>query len=555
MKLRGKILSMVLGPAIVIGLTAIIIAGIEVKLSIKEQIKAQLKVAAYAGEEAYQQEEIVNSGNSNGNDEITHVIDTIYDNGGVHISVFEGDKRVASTVRDDKGNRVIGTKAPEEVVNTVLNQGKELFEEVVVGGEDYYAYYIPIKNEANKITGIFVAAHTQKEVQEEYINIISKIIICIIIIVLISMLLESMLIKRLTNTMSRNVEVLKRISEGELNMEQDKKDVLRKDEIGDIANATLHLKDSLKNIISEVNQTASSLLTASEELERVSEETAITTDGIEKAVEDVAHGATSQAHSTEEASVQTMIMGDNIEKTSNAIEQLHMNSDKMIESGTVAMNTLDELNVINEKTKLEIDTIYRQTNETNEFAQKIQEAADIITSIANETNLLSLNASIEAARAGESGRGFAVVAEQIKKLAEQSGTSAKEIGSVIHTLIDNSNKAVETMHGVKETIEVQNSHLNRTKDSFVEVYYGINHSTDQIKNIAEITKNLNESRINVVDIITNLSAISEENAASTEETSASTAQLSAAVNDISSEITVLRTLSDELVDAISIFKL
>lgn len=187
------------------------------------------------------------------------------------------------------------------------------------------------------------------------------------------------------------------------------------------------------------------MLAASEELEQVSEETATTTDGIEKAVEDVALGATSQAQSTEEASRQTIIMGENIEKTSNAIQQLHMNSYKMIESGTVAMNTLDELNVINEKTKLEIDTIYRQTNETNDFALKIQEAADIITSIANETNLLSLNASIEAERAGESGRGFAVVAEQIKKLAEQSGTSAKEIGNVIHTLIDNSNKAVETM--------------------------------------------------------------------------------------------------------------
>lgn len=102
---------------------------------------------------------------------------------------------------------------------------------------------------------------------------------------------------------------------------------------------------------------------------------------------------------------------------------------------------------------------------------------------------------------------------------------------------------------------MQNSHLNRTKDSFVEVYYGINHSTDQIKEIADITKSLNESRITVVDIINNLSAISEENAASTQETSASTAQLSAAVNDISFEITALGTLSDELVKAISIFKM
>lgn len=232
-----------------------------------------------------------------------------------------------------------------------------------------------------------------------------------------------------------------------------------------------------------------------------------------------------------------------------------MNSDKMMESGTVAMNTLNELNDINEKTKTKIDTIYKQTNETNDFAVRIQEAAVIITSIANETNLLALNASIEAARAGESGKGFAVVADQINKLADQSGKSAKEIGDVIHTLIENSSKAVGTMHEVKETIDLQNSHLNKTKESFMDVYHGINHSTEQIKEIADVTKEMNQARKTVVDIITNLSAISEENAASTEETSASTEQLAGAVNEITTEISVLRKLSDELVGAISVFKL
>lgn len=172
-----------------------------------------------------------------------------------------------------------------------------------------------------------------------------------------------------------------------------------------------------------------------------------------------------------------------------------------------------------------------------------------------ETNLLSLNASIEAARAGESGRGFAVVAEQIKKLAEQSHISATQIEEIIHTLIENSNNAVNTMHEVKNIVATQNDNLNHTKDNFVVVFEGINGSAEQINQITRDTHELNEARKNVIDIINNLSAISEENAASTEETSASAAELTSAVNDIGSEITVLRQLAEGMVKSISIFKL
>jgi methyl-accepting chemotaxis protein len=557
MKLRGKILLMVLGPAIAIGVIAILISVSEVKYSIKDQIKDQLKVVAYAGEQAYEQEETANAGSSNNEEKINYIIDNIYNNGGLHVSIFKGDERIASTIKDESGKRVVGTKAPQDVIDTVINQGKDYFtDDVIVKGEHYYAYYVPIKMKGSeKIMGAFVAAHTQREVNEAINKILFKIAIGIILIVLIAIAIANIAVVMMSKAIRRNVAVLKSLSEGDLNIQQDKRDLKRKDEIGEIVQATLNLKDSLKTIISEVNQTAASLLAASEELEQVSEQTATTTEEIEKAVEDVAAGAMSQAESTEEASRQTIIMGEDIGNTSKAVQQLHVNADKMKESGAVAMNTLNELNTINEKAKKEIDTIYRQTNETNDFALKIQEVAEIITSIAAETNLLSLNASIEAARAGESGRGFAVVADQIKKLAEQSGQSAKEIGNVIHTLIENSNSAVETMHEVKGTIEIQNEHLNQTKDNFMAVYDGITHSTDQIEQIANVTEELDNVRITVVDIISNLSAISEENAASTEETSAATAELTATVNDIGGEISVLRKLSDELVAAISIFKI
>lgn len=560
MKLRSKILLMVLVPSLALGLISVLISGSEMKSVMQDQIKAQLKVAAYAGEDAYEyvNEFAENKGDSSKQeDEMNSLIDNIYNNGGLHVTIFSGEESITSTIKDEDGNRVVGLKAPDKVVDLVINQGEDYFtDDVVVGNEHYYAYYIPIiDDESNQVTGIFVTAHTKQDETDAYRKVLFKIMMGIIMIVIFAVVVENIVIVIMTNAIDRNVNNLKLLSDGDLNILLKEKDLKRKDEIGEIVQATEHLKESLKTIMTEVNQTATSLLTASEELEQVSEETSTTTEEIEKAVEDVATSAMSQAQSTEEASRQTVIMGDEIENTSKAVELLQLNAEKMKESGAVAMNTLNDLNNINEKSKKEIDAIYRQTNETNEFAQKIEEAAIVITSIAEETNLLSLNASIEAARAGETGRGFAVVANQIKSLAEQSAHSAKEIGTIIHTLIENSNRAVETMNGVKNTIEVQNENLNRTKDNFAVVYEGINQSTNQIEKITDITKELNVVRITVIDIISNLSAISEENAASTEETSASTEELSSTVSNIGKEISVLRKLSDELVNAINIFKL
>ena len=554
MKLRGKILMMVLGTAITIGAVAIIISGIEIKESIKEQIREKLIIASYTTEEACE-DQILNEDAEN-MESINKIIDSVHENGGIHISVFKGDLRIASTIKDEKGERVVGTKAPEEVTSMVIDQGKDYFtDDVKVGNEEYYAYYVPVMDENNQILGMVVAADSRQDVTEIYMSVLYKNIIGIVIVMLIVIAGENAIVVRLSKAIRRNVESLNLLAGGQLTFEQEEKDLKRQDEIGEIVRATDALRKSFFNIIKEVNQTASSLLTACEDLEQVSEETSATTEGIEKAVEDIAIGATTQAQSTEEASRQTIIMGEDIESTAVAVNNLHLNADKMKESGAIALDALKQLNDINDKTMHEISLVYTQTNETNEYALKIQEAANFITSIAAQTNLLSLNASIEAARAGESGRGFAVVAGEIKNLAEQSGRSAEEIGKDINTLIVNSSKAVKTMHDLKGIMEIQNEHLDRTKDNFNTVYDGITHSTDQIDQIVDITKELNAIRTNVIDIISNLSAISEENAASTEETSAATAQLTAAINDIGGEITVLKKLSDELVGAVGAFKL
>ena len=223
--------------------------------------------------------------------------------------------------------------------------------------------------------------------------------------------------------------------------------------------------------------------------------------------------------------------------------------------GETAMEVIRELQESNAKTGEAIDIIYEQTNVTNESAQKIKEATALITNIAEETNLLSLNASIEAARAGEQGRGFAVVAAQIQKLAEQSNESAKQIERIILSLIEDSDKSVITMNEVKEMMEQQSQNVTNTNEQVAQLIQEVEQSLGVIDAVSDQTAKINEARGSVVDTVQNLSAIAQENAASTEETSASVTEISGIINEIAEEAHELKNISNQMDDTMSMFEL
>ena len=327
----------------------------------------------------------------------------------------------------------------------------------------------------------------------------------------------------------------------------------RKDETGVMAKAIGTLRKELADLIRSITGQSVELHDASNAMNNSAYETSQSVDQFEKAINEIAQGATSQAQETQTATENVILMGNMIEETNNEVEKLRNNARSMRDSGDKALNILAELNNINQKTKEAIQTIYEQTNMTNESALKIKEATDIITDIAEETNLLSLNASIEAARAGEQGRGFAVVASQIQKLAEQSNDSARQIADIINLLITDSEKTVETMEDVKAVIEQQNEHVINTGKAFMEVKTGIDSSVESVREITAKTKQLDDARVKVVDVVQNLTAIAEENAASTEETSASASEVGAIMGTISDNAQQLNTIADELKNSIKQF--
>lgn len=329
----------------------------------------------------------------------------------------------------------------------------------------------------------------------------------------------------------------------------------RKDETGEMSRAISTLRDHLIHVVSGLKNQSDSLFKASDALSGNVSETVSTIGQVENAVTEIAEGAGIQADETQKAAENVVLIGNMVKDTSKEVEGLLANALEMQNSGNEASATLTQLEEVNRQAKTAIDTIYEQTNTTNDSAMKIREATVLITSIAEETNLLSLNASIEAARAGEQGRGFAVVASQIQKLAEQSNESAIQIKDITDSLINDSEKAVAIMGEVKEIIEKQSGHVAKTDEIFAKVKNGIDSSIDSVNLIAEKTANMDEARINVVDVVQNLSAVAQENAAGTEETSASVTEIGSIMTDISGNTGKMKNVADELDRNMRVFKL
>lgn len=328
-----------------------------------------------------------------------------------------------------------------------------------------------------------------------------------------------------------------------------------KGETGAIAHAVLHMKQALRSMVQQIREQSANIHQASGQLEENATATSGNVDSVETAVNEIATGATSQATETQRATEDVVMMGTMIENTSTQVESLNSTAVEMSNASASARDALEELNHINEKAIESIEVIYQQTHTTNESALKIKDVTELIASIAEETNLLSLNASIEAARAGDAGKGFAVVASQIQKLAEQSNASTKKIDDIIHTLLMDSENAVHTMEEVREVMHQQSEKVEQTKQVFGSVNQGIDQSISGMETISEHTRQLDHARENIVDTVQNLSAIAQENAASTEETNAVVMEIGGVMQQISGNAQELRRIADILEKNMETFKL
>lgn len=565
MKMRAKIIMIVLIPLLLTGAITIIISNVRIGNVVTENIENGLRGAATAvrgtiqnadvGEFYVNEDGNLYKGNFNVT-EHTELADEVQKATDMDITVFYGDTRYMTSICNEDGSRLIGTKASDVVVDEVLKKGNDYFaRNVDVQGRAYFGYYVPFYGEDGTVEGMIFAGMPQADARAEIMKIISILVIILVAMGVICCTLLVVEVTSLTRALHKGTGALEEVADGKLNGDLDDKITQRKDEIGHISRSIAKLKAQQAEIIRTMKEQSDALSQSSAYLSDKTAETTNTVAQVEKAVEEVAEGASSQAEETQTATDNVILMGDMVSDTAREVENMYSNAQNIHTLGQEAFDTLHELNEINQQASESIQVIYEQTNMTNESVQKIKEATGLITAIAAETNLLSLNASIEAARAGEQGRGFAVVAAQIQQLADQSNASAKHIEEIISYLISDSGKAVKTMEVVKDIMEKQNENVQQTDERFKKVIAGIEESLQAIERITEKTEQLDKTRSSVIDSVQSLSAIAEENAASTEETFASITEISSIIEGISSEAEGLKRIADDIDSSMSIFEL
>lgn len=564
MNLKKKILAITIGPVLILGIITILFTVTMVKNSMMDEIKDALKGTAAATLAAYDQ----NTGDyletSNGDiwkgsyniSKSENLVDRIKDNTGMDVTFFYGDKRIMTSATDENGNRILKSKAGDVIVEKVLNGGEEYFSQAVsIEGTLNYGYFMPVYQNGSDtdIVGMVFVGTNKQDKDAVVMRLLGSIVAAVVAIMLVCLIVSTKLASTISKNIRTSIKTVEKIAAGDLNVQVNNKLLKSKDEIGDLSRVTITLRDAMQRTTLEINQNVKKLLEASSLLGTAADNTNGTMNKVRTAVNRIVENSTEQAENSKSTSEHMRLMGDNITETSAEVEALNSNAAFMHESSEKAAETLANLQRINGEVEQIIGEVQEQTNRTNDSVQQIYKATAFIASIAEETDLLSLNASIEAARAGENGKGFAVVAEQIKKLSEQSNQSSNEIEETAMMLSEDSQKAVEIMQKMQEIIMSQSESMKDTQKVVEEVVAQIANSMQSIQQIKETTEHLANVRNEVLQAVETLSNIAQDSVSGTKKTYEDTEEVVDTFKQVYMSAEQLREIADQLAGSVQYF--
>lgn len=564
MNLKKKILAITIGPVLILGIITILFTVTMVKNSMMDETKDALKGTAAATLAAYDQ----NTGDyletSNGDiwkgsyniSKSENLVDRIKDNTGMDVTFFYGDKRIMTSAMDENGNRILKSKAGDVIVEKVLNGGEECFSEAVsIEGTLNYGYFMPVYQNGSDtdIVGMIFVGTNKHDKDAVIMRLLGSIVAAVAAIMLVCLIVSTKLASTISRNIRTSIKAVEKIAAGNLNVQVNNKLLKSKDEIGDLSRVTITLRDAMQRTILEINQNVQKLLEASSLLGTAADNTNGTMNKVRSAVNRIVENSAEQAENSKSTSEHMRLMGENITETSAEVEALNSNAEFMHQSSEKAAETLSNLQHINSEVERIIGEVQEQTNRTNDSVQQIYKATAFIASIAEETDLLSLNASIEAARAGENGKGFAVVAEQIKKLSEQSNQSSNEIEETAMMLSEDSQKAVEIMQKMQEIIMSQSESMKDTQKVVEEVVAQIANSMQSIQQIKETTEHLANVRNEVLQAVETLSNIAQDSVSGTKKTYEDTEEVVDTFKQVYMSAEQLREIADQLAGSVQYF--
>ena len=376
-----------------------------------------------------------------------------------------------------------------------------------------------------------------KNVNAESSSLRIKLIIGSVAGILFGAIFGFFFIAKLIGPLKSVTDIVDQMGQFDLRVDEDETTRLcrNRNEIGQIARAVSNLKERLTGVIGSLTDSANTLENMVGDLTENTTRTIDIMDSIDTACRDIAQNALNQAESTTEASNSVKIMSELISESKTRLDGIRGVSGGVKESTHSAGDSLKKLQASNLEVTKVTDEIANAISGTSESADKIKEAANLITGIAGQTNLLSLNASIEAARAGEAGRGFAVVATEISDLSEKSNQAATEIQNIIEELLSNSERSVSRIKVAKDITQEQTKLLDDAIEEFSTARGGLDESIRGIADVGDATDRIDSSKESVFEAVNGLASIAEANASSTQETADSISRAKECASDVDSK--------------------
>lgn len=562
--LRMKNLAMAIVPLLVLSVLVTLVMVVSMRSAIVHEVELSLKGTATVVKAAYEQ----NSGDYvqaesgdiwKGRYDISRsgaFLDAISESSGQDVTFFYGSVRTMTSIKTEDGRRIVGMEAGEKVQQEVLQGGRAYFSENVdIKGVPYFGYYLPVyQPDGGEPIGMVFSGMPRTEVLAFIYRSLAIVVVLVLAILAVSVLLIRRYNYAMTHALRKAINAVHDVAGGRLDTPIAETILARDDEIGVLGNSIAELRDVLKQLVDHMGETTQSLRAEANRLEEVSAETQQGVDVMRQASAAISEGAAQQAKDTESASESIEVMGGLITQTNGEAQQLGKQADEMRGASGEAGTAIDALKGVSDRVSEVVQDVEQMMTQTNESAGQIREASDLISGIADQTSLLSLNASIEAARAGAAGRGFAVVAEEIRKLADQSDEASRRIRETIENLLSDFAGVVRSMQQMREVIDQQNSHIRSTETTVKDVVEGLGRTAQGIGTILGEMERLEAARGDVDGVIASLAAVAKENARGIEGSQETVRQVADGFATVTEAAGKLRAAASALADDLAAFR-